>query len=276
MGNEKTPTKATISKKTNPKAKTAQTQTSASMKLPKVRPIYLRTSYIALGVVILLLAIFFARVAIWEHNYLNRMEGSERHVTSVTPSGEINEVDDTEPTATEVSEYMVAPGKPRYFSIPSINLYNSRIVEIGIKSSGELSTPHNIYNVGWYNGSSLPGSNGVAIIDGHGGAPGIGVFGNLPARPGRNRGVIAGDLITIEMGPELGEEKGTIYTYRVVDTATKPLGEEANEYMATAFTSPVRGQGSITIITCTGDWWQASKTYSHRHFVRAVLEETNS
>lgn len=273
MGNEKTPSKVTASKKTSQKTKT---QSSASLHLPKVRPVYLRPSYIALGVIVLILAIFFARVAIWEHGYLNRMEGSERHVTTVTPNGEIDEIDDTEPTAVEVSTYTVAPGKPRYFSIPSINLYNARIVEIGVKASGELSTPYNIYNVGWYNGSSLPGTNGVSIIDGHGGAPGIGVFGNLPARPGRNRGVIAGDLITIEMGPEIGEEKGAVYTYRVVDTATKSLGAEANEYMATAFTSPVRGQGSLTLITCTGDWWQASKTYSQRHFVRAVLENTNS
>lgn len=243
-----------------------------SLHLPKVRPIYLRPSYIALGTIILVLAVFFIRVAIWEHNYLNRMEGSERHTTSITPVNEIEEdVDESEPTEQEITEYHVAPGKPRYFSIHSIGIHNARIVEIGLKTTGELSTPYNIYNVGWYTGSALPGSNGVSVLDGHGGFTNIGIFGNLPPRAGYNRGIVVGDEITIEMEATEGA-KPAIYTYRVTDTATKNLGDEANNYMTTAFESPVPGQGSITIITCTGDWWAKSKTYSQRFFVRAVLE----
>lgn len=265
MGKAKEPIKVTNQKKTAAK--------DPSLHLPKVRPIYLRPSYIILGVIILILAIFFARVAIWEHGYIQRMEGSERHTTSITPVGEIDEeVDESEPTEQEINEYIVAPGKPRYFSIPSIGIHNARIVEIGLKATGELSTPYNIYNVGWYNSSALPGSNGVSVLDGHGGFTNIGIFGNLPPRPGYNRGIVVGDTITIEMGAAEGAEPA-IYTYRVVDTTTKNLGEDANNYMTTAFESPVRGQGSITIITCTGDWWAKSKTYSQRFFVRAVLEE---
>ncbi len=245
----------------------------SELHLPKVRPIYLRPSYVTLAVIVLIAAIFFVRVAVWEHNYINRMEGSERHTTSITPVNEIDEeVDESEPTEQEITEYVVAPGKPRYFSIPSIGIRNARIVEIGLKSTGELSTPYNIYNVGWYNGSATPGSNGVSVFDGHGGFTNIGIFGNLPPRPGYNRGIAVNDIITVEMGAADGETSVT-YNYRVVDTATKNLGEEANAYMATAFESPVRGQGSLTIITCTGDWWAKSKTYSQRFFVRAVLEE---
>lgn len=268
MGTTKEPTRTAKAKKTSAK--------DPSLRLPKVRPIYLRPSYIALGVVGLLAIVFFARVAIWEHDYLERMEGSERHTTSITPVNVIDEeVDETEPTVQEITEYTVAPGKPRYFSIPSIGIHNARIVEIGLKTTGELSTPYNIYNVGWYTGSALPGSNGVAVFDGHGGFTNIGIFGNLPPRTGYNRGIAVGDIITIEMGVAEGAEP-VVYTYRVADTATKNLGEEANNYMATAFDSPKRGQGSLTIITCTGDWWAKSKTYSQRYFVRALLETTTN
>lgn len=265
MGKSKESTKTINQKQTSNK--------NSSLHLPKVRPIYLRPSYIALGVIALLVAIFFTRVAIWEHSYIERMEGSERHTTSITPVNEIDEeIDENEPTEQEITEYIVAPGKPRYFSIPSIGIRNARIVEIGLKSTGELSTPYNIYNVGWYNGSAVPGSKGTSVFDGHGGFTNIGIFGNLPPRPGYNRGVTVGDIITVEMGVADGETP-VVYTYRIVDTATKNLGEDANNYMATAFESPVRGQSSLTIITCTGDWWAKSKTYSQRFFVRAVLED---
>lgn len=267
MGIAKEPTKVANQKKVSAK--------DPSLHLPKVRPIYLRPSYIAFGVIILLATIFFARVAIWEHSYLERMEGSERHTANITPVNKIDEeVDETEPTAQEITEYTVAPGKPRYFSIPNIGIHNARIVEIGLKTTGELSTPYNIYNVGWYNGSALPGSDGVSVFDGHGGFTNIGIFGNLPPRTGYNRGIAVGDIVTIEMGAAEGEEP-VVYTYRVTDTATKNLGEDANNYMTTAFDSPNRGQGSLTIITCTGDWWAKSKTYSQRFFVRALLETIN-
>ena len=201
-------------------SKTANKRTISSqdpsLRLPKVRPIYLRPSYIILGIIVLLLVIFFARVAIWEHGYLNRMEGSERHTASsdITPVNEIDEdIDENEPTEQEITEYIVAPGKPRYFSIPSIGIRNARIVEIGVKATGELSTPYNIYDIGWYNARALPGSNGVVVMDAHGGAPGIGAFGNLPQ-------IKSGDEIRIEMGD------GREFTYVVSDTATKALGEE--------------------------------------------------
>lgn len=243
------------------------TSNSKSMRLPKARRLHFTPGQIALAVIVLILAIFFTRVAVWEHAYIERMEGSKRDVTQsvLSPSSDDENVDRTEPAPAEVSEYHVAAGKPRYFSIPSVGINNARIVEIGLKSTGELATPNNIYNVGWYNASAMPGTNGVAVIDGHGGAPGIGVFGNLTLAK-------VGATITIELEPTTEGGTGKVYTYRIVDTATKPLGDEANQYMATAFESPEPGRGSLTLITCTGDYWLSSRTYSHRFFIRAVLE----
>lgn len=230
------------------------------MKLPTLRRIHIKTSYVIGAVIVVLLTAFCLRVAIWEHFYIERMEGTERPSTTMPIEGGEDEVDREEPTATEISKYVVAPDKPRYFSIPDINIINARVVEVGRKTDGSVDTPYNIYDTGWYTASALPGEAGVSIIDGHGGAPGIGVFGNLPkVGPGTEINIVMGD--------------GRAFSYRVVDTAIKALGEEANEYMQTAFSSPERGKASLTLITCTGDYWLSSRTYSHRFFARAILVE---
>lgn len=229
------------------------------MKLPAVRKLHFKPISVITTILVVLLALFFGRVAIWEHDYLKRMEGSERHVTSVYENQDQVEAD--EPSATERAEYTVAKDRPRYFTIPSLGLTNARIVEVGVNPDGSLGTPANIYDVGWFVESALPGSSdGVSIIDAHGGALGDGIFKTLP-------NIQIGAEIKIEMGD------GKLYTYKVADLATKRLGAEADSYMSSAAaTSPEKGKGSITIITCTGDWWLSSQTYSHRLFVRAVLQ----
>ena len=137
-------------------------------------------------------------------------------------------------------------------------IVNARIVEVGLKENQELATPVNIYDIGWYTGSDLPGT-GVSVMDAHGGNAGQGIFRTLP-------NIQTGAEIAVEMGD------GRLYTYVVTDTATKALGDDANAYMNTAFTSPEPGTPSLTLITCTGDWWLQSQTYSHRFFVRALLK----
>ena len=97
------------------------------------------------------------------------------------------------------------------------------------------------------------------MLDAHGGDLGNGVFRNLPK-------IAIGAEITIEMGD------GRQFTYVVADKTTRPIGDEANNYMATAFTSPVPGVPSMTLITCTGGWSQVQHTYLERFFVRATLK----
>lgn len=263
-----TPKKVAVTTAPTTKPKTAkksettppQQPPEESLKLPTIRKVHFRPGRIIGLILVVLIAAFCARVAIWEHFYIERMEGAERPTAGLPIEGEEEETDREEPTSTEISEYTVAADKPRYLSIPSVGIVNSRIVEVGTKADGALDTPYNIYDTGWYTGSALPGTKGTTVMDGHGGAPGIGIFGNLPL-------VAIGADITVVMGD------GRAYTYTVVDTATKALGDEANAYMTTAFTSPESGKPSITLITCTGDWWLASRTYSHRFFARAVLSD---
>ncbi len=247
---------------------TIKNKAEKKMKLPVFRKLHIHPLYLIAGLIVTILVVFFARVAIWEHNYLAAMEGTPRAVTSSNTDLQINEgngqgedIDSVEPTEQQIIEYIVAPEKPRYFSIPYLGIHNARIVELGLKNQNEMATPHNIYDVGWYTGSGsvLPGQRGVSVMNAHGGDLGYGVFRTLPKLP-------LGETIKIEMGD------GRVFTYRVVESTTKMIGDEANQYMTTAFT-PLDGTGNtLTLITCTGDWLQTSWTYNKRLFVRAILE----
>lgn len=252
--------------KTNPNSNTTTKANKKNMKLPLLRRIHLKPSHIVSALLVIIIAVFFGRVAIWENNYLSAMEGSDRDTPAANgTSGVIydggNDVDETEPTETEVANYIVAPNMPRYFSIPSLGIINARVAEVGLRADGSVDVPHNAYMIGWYNGSVLPGTKGTALLDAHGGDLGNGIFRTLPR-------IQIGAEINIEMGD------GRLFTYKVVDTATRPLdgANNADSYMPTALTSPQPGAASLTLITCTGEWSQLRQTYLDRFFARAILQ----
>lgn len=214
--------------------------------------------WVGLGLVVVLIAGFFLRVAIWENDYYARMEGSERAAAVETePEEELVEV---EPTETEVAEWTVAPDRPRYLTIEKPGVYKARVIPMGINSRGELSTPNNIFDVGWYESSGKPGHGGTMLIDGHNGGPNVlGVFKNLPSLEN-------GDVIEVERGD------GVVFRYAVVENVSVPLAE-SDIYMNTAMHSPEQGRESLTLISCTGEWSQSQGTYLSRQFTRAVLVE---
>lgn len=214
--------------------------------------------WVGLGLVVVLIAGFFLRVAIWENDYYARMEGSERATAVETePEEELVEV---EPTETEVAEWTVAPDRPRYLTIEKLGVYKARVIPMGINSRGELSTPNNIFDVGWYESSGKPGHGGTMLIDGHNGGPNVlGVFKNLPSLEN-------GDVIEVERGD------GVVFRYAVVENVPVPLAE-SDIYMNTAMHSPEQGRESLTLISCTGEWSQSQGTYLSRQFTRAVLVE---
>lgn len=209
------------------------------------------------GIIFSVIAIFVLRVALWERQYYDEKEGSPR-ATAVSTQEQAVEVDETEITDSDRENYKVAAEKPRFLSIESIGVKDSRILQIAITTSGALGTPVNIYDTGWYNASAAPGNGGVGLYDGHNGGPTMtGVFKRLPE-------LAAGDIITIERGD------GNVFKYRVVDSETVPLSE-ADRKMSWAMQSPEPGRESISLITCTGEWSQVQQTYLSRHFIRAIL-----
>jgi LPXTG-site transpeptidase (sortase) family protein len=214
-----------------------------------------------IGVFSVLFLIFLIRVLVFENQYYSEKEGSERavaiEITDTQPAEELIEV---EPTVEEVREYYVAADRPRYLTIARLGIEKARILPMGVNAAGELATPSNIFDVGWYEASGRPGYGGTMIIDGHNGGPHVlGVFKNLPD-------LEAGDQIIVERGD------GEFFVYSVVENVSVDL-DNADAYMKTAARSPIAGKESITLISCTGEWSQQQRTYLSRQFTRAVLIE---
>ena len=209
------------------------------------------------SVVAIMFLVFLIRVITFENTYYSEKEGSER-VVAEAQSQEEEELIEVPPTENEVYEYRVAPNQPRYLTIERLGIRNARILVMGINDKGELDTPRNIFDVGWYENSGRPGEGRTMMIDGHNGGPHVhGVFKDLPS-------LVIGDVIKVERGD------GEVFRYQVVENKSVPLAE-SDSYMAEAAKSPERGKESITLITCTGEWSQAQQTYLSRQFTRAIL-----
>lgn len=208
----------------------------------------------------LLFLVFLIRVVAFENTYYSEKEGSERVVVEGQHEEEEEELIEEPPTETEVYEYKVAPELPRYLTVERLGIRNARILAMGINEKGELDTPRNIFDVGWYESSGKPGQGGTMMIDGHNGGPHVhGVFKNLPS-------LVIGDTIKVERGD------GVVFTYKVVDNKSVLLSE-SNSYMVEAAKSPEKGKESITLISCTGEWSDQQQTYLSRQFTRATLVE---
>ncbi len=215
--------------------------------------------WVAISVFLVALIIFFVRIAVWEDAYYREKEGSEREqaIVNIEESTE-EELVEIAPTSDEIREYIVGPQRPRYLSIAKLNIKNARIIPMGVNAKGELKTPNNIFDVGWYEASYAPGEGGTMVIDGHNGGPHVhGVFKDLPD-------LQVGDIIKIERGD------GKIFNYSVVENKSVLL-IDADAYMSVAMRSPEKGKESVTLISCTGEWSQVQGTYLSRQFTRAVL-----
>ncbi len=97
------------------------------------------------------------------------------------------------PTLDQYKEFAVGAAFPRYVRIPAIGV-NARVRQVGLNSENKLQSPANVFDVGWYNRSARPGSEGTMLVTAHVSGPSIaGVFGNLHK-------LQPGNLIEIEQG----------------------------------------------------------------------------
>ena len=224
-----------------------------SLKIKHWRQVAKWVGWTIVGVLFL---VFVVRVATFENQYYASKEGSERAVARNQESNLIEE----EPTEEEIEDYTVEEMNPRYLTIEKLGINRARVIPMGVNVLGELATPDNVYDVGWYDGSGKPGQGKTMLIDGHNGGPHVfGVFKNLPD-------LTNGDLVVVERGD------GKVFKYRVLDSKPVALAD-ADAYMAVAMQSPVPELESLTLISCTGEWSDQRQTYLSRQFVRAVLEE---
>lgn len=114
---------------------------------------------------------------------------------------------ETELTKEDIAAYKVAPELPRIIRIPRLQV-EARVRRLGASQAGVLKSPANIYDTGWYDGSSEMDELGTLLINGHmHGATKPGVFYRLSS-------LKEGDTIEIERGD------GTVVTYSVLRVET--------------------------------------------------------
>jgi sortase (surface protein transpeptidase) len=162
----------------------------------------------------------------------------------------------TRPAAATIASYSVAPTLPKYIAIPAIDIGNTRIIQLGLTGSGQIATPDNIYDTGWYNGSVKPGQPGVMFIYGHVSSwTANGIFYNLKKlMPGENIVITQGD--------------GQIYDYQVIETKVYPY----NNVDTKAVLSPVNpNTPGLNLMTCTGQVIKGTSEFNERLVVFTSL-----
>ncbi|MDE2071499.1 MAG: class F sortase [Patescibacteria group bacterium] len=147
-----------------------------------------------------------------------------------------------------------APGDyPARLYIPALSI-NAAVQHVGINAAGNMSSPSNFTDVGWYKYGPEPGQAGVAIIDGHvdNGLSLPGVFKHLST-------IAVGDEILIDT------RGGAHLHYTVTDVQAYPYTNVPNDvlFSATASSSELR------LVTCDGTWVPGAKTYNERLVVFA-------
>ncbi len=146
--------------------------------------------------------------------------------------------------------------KPSRLLIPILGV-DTKVQHVGVAKSGNMATPTNFTDVGWYKYGAAPGRNGSAVMAGHvdNALALAGVFkrlGNL--RPGD-------DVIVTT-------EKGTNIRFAVTDVSSYDYDKVPTEEIFNQ-----TGKAYLKLITCTGSWIQKNKTYNQRLVVTAVREE---
>lgn len=160
----------------------------------------------------------------------------------------------TEPVhESAVDAYTVAPTMPRVLTIEKLGV-KARIMPLGVTASNKLKAPSNVYDVGWYNASALPGQAGAMLLDGHVSSwSTAGVFKNLHK-------LSAGDVISIERGD------GQKLQYKVVRAQTY---EESQTDMQAALSPITPGKNGLNLITCHGEVRAGTSEFSERLIVFA-------
>lgn len=141
---------------------------------------------------------------------------------------------------------------PDRIIIPKIGV-DAHIKPVGLDKNGDMATPGNATDVGWYQGGPRPGVAGSAVIDGH-----LSTKYVAQAVFHRLRELQSGDEVQIRT------VEGQTMAFRVV---------KVREYSESASTTEVFDfSGSVSrlnLISCAGDWDPAKKTYADRIVVFA-------
>lgn len=170
------------------------------------------------------------------------------------------EVISNQVTTQEVSAFRELK-EPLYFDPKSLMFTtNSRetslkVIEVGLGDSGQLETPPNWTDAGWYYKSARPGEKGNVIIDGH--------YDNnvgFPAAFWALKSIKVNDKVILK------DKLNRSFTYKVTDTFYVDIDDPERLQVFKESDNPI-----LTLITCGGVWDYKSGTYNKRLVVRAEL-----
>lgn len=157
------------------------------------------------------------------------------------------------PTPTPTDKFPPGDNAPITRLIIAAAKINAPVVVKGVDEQGVMQSPDNAYETVWYNFSAHPGWPGNAVFAGHVDYIHVGeaVFWNL-------KDLNPGDLVEVQLAD------GTVYKYSVIskwqyDSSTAPVDQ---------IVGPTPNQ-TVTLITCSGTFNQATHQYDKRLVVRA-------
>lgn len=155
---------------------------------------------------IVAIAVFLFGVGVGVQGWLLNKQTSDRASAISQHSNDgTDQPDETPPEPNALAAYAVARDLPRYIRIASHDI-EARVLHVGLSEDGRVDMLPNIYDTGWYGGSSKPGQAGALLIAGHvSGSTSPGVFGQLGT-------LGVGDTIEVERGD------GARLTYVIKET----------------------------------------------------------
>lgn len=228
---------------------------------PKPKARRRRRPWLAIGLVVLAVGIFgaggwlFVTTLATNHQAVTQLKQLTQSSSPAAGTAAAADIPDEAPITPKVyTAYTVPADSPRYLRIPKFGV-KARVVQLGILRNGELATPKSIWDVGWYTGSSKPGTAGAELLAGHYSGP------TQPGAFAKVSQLKAGDAVAVERGD------GTVLNYRVVKVETLP---DSQVSMATALVSVDPGKKGLNLITCAGQYSFKTNNYSERTVVYTV------
>lgn len=139
--------------------------------------------------------------------------------------------------------------------IPKLNI-DANVQNVGVTKAGNMATPNNFTDVGWYKYGPLPGEMGSSVLAGHvnNGLALPGVFADL-----EKIGVGDDVYVTTQGGTKLHFVVSKIETFDYNAKDTNVFTENDGKL--------------LKLITCTGTWVSQIKTHNKRLVVTTVLSD---
>lgn len=171
--------------------------------------------------------------------------------TSAASAAAISEVS---PSLGEINHHKAGLDKPRVVKIPKLQLF-ARVSPVDADLKGEPVVPSNIYDLGWFTKSHVPGADGVTLLNGQvAGSSKPGIFNRINE-------LVVGDVIEVERGD------GKSITYKVV----KSQQYDADKVdMRAALQPGVAGKPGLNLLTCTGRYNVKTNQFEKRTLIFAV------